>query len=103
MVSKRFRQRSSVLFPEPDGPMMESTSPRQTSREIPFSTSLSWKDLCMSRTRSIYAALFVVFSIMRLHPLEDCRQHRSHDQIKRARDKKRGHVKIPLHDSARNA
>lgn len=35
-----------VDFPEPDGPMMATTSPALISVDIPFSTSFSPKDLC---------------------------------------------------------
>ena len=38
-VSRKDAQRSSVDFPEPDGPMMEMTFPRSTEREISFSTT----------------------------------------------------------------
>ena len=38
-------QRSSVLLPEPLLPMMAITSPRSTSRSMPFSTSFAPKDL----------------------------------------------------------
>ena len=37
--SNRFRQRRKVLLPVPEGPMMEMTSPRCTSRLISCSTS----------------------------------------------------------------
>ena len=31
-------QRTSVLLPEPDGPMMQAVSPRVTCKEIPCNT-----------------------------------------------------------------
>ena len=43
-------QRSSVDLPEPEGPMMQITSPFCTSIDTPFSTSTSPNDLCTSRT-----------------------------------------------------
>ncbi len=39
-------QRSSVDFPEPDGPMMQTTSCRATSKSMPRSTSSLPKLLC---------------------------------------------------------
>src|SRR3954451_2115762 len=42
-------QRSSVLLPEPERPMMATTSPLATSRETPFSTSLAPKLFLTSR------------------------------------------------------
>ena len=46
-------QRISVDLPEPDGPMMQITSPFMTSSETPFSTSRSPKDLCTSLIETI--------------------------------------------------
>ena len=40
--------RSSVDLPEPEGPMMQMTSPFGTSNDTPFSTSTSPNDLCTS-------------------------------------------------------
>jgi hypothetical protein len=37
--SSRFTQRSSVDLPEPDGPMMQTTSPRSTLRSMFLRTS----------------------------------------------------------------
>ena len=34
--SSRFRHRRRVDFPEPEGPMITTTSPRRISRETPF-------------------------------------------------------------------
>ena len=39
-------QRNKVVFPLPDGPMIETTSPRFISILTPFNTSVSLKDLC---------------------------------------------------------
>src|SRR5262245_52629802 len=44
--SRRLQQRSSVDLPEPEGPMMKTSSPCATARSIPFSTSTAPKDLC---------------------------------------------------------
>src|SRR5262245_19238865 len=41
-------QRSKVVLPEPLGPMIDTFSPRATSREMPESTSSSRKRLCRS-------------------------------------------------------
>ena len=41
-------QRRSVDLPEPDGPMMQITSPFITSSEMPFSTSTAPNVLCTS-------------------------------------------------------
>ena len=43
--SSRLQQRSSVDLPEPEGPMMKTSSPCATARSIPFSTSAVPKDL----------------------------------------------------------
>ena len=48
MVLSALMQRISVDLPEPDGPMMQMTSPFMTSSVTPFSTSRSPKDLCTS-------------------------------------------------------
>src|SRR5436305_8819528 len=42
-------QRSSVLLPEPERPMMATTSPLATSSETPFSTSFAPKLFLTSR------------------------------------------------------
>ena len=42
--SSKLMQRSSVDLPEPDAPMMHTTSPRLTSRSMPLSTCRSPKD-----------------------------------------------------------
>ena len=39
MVSRNVAQRRSVDLPEPDGPMMLTTSPFSTDREMSFRTS----------------------------------------------------------------
>jgi len=45
-------QRSSVVLPEPDAPMITTVSPSATSRLTSFSTTLSPKDLVSPRTRT---------------------------------------------------
>src|SRR2546423_15204582 len=57
--SSRLQQRSSVDFPEPDGPMMNTSSPGATARSMPFSTSRVPKDLCsfLTSRMSISGAL----------------------------------------------
>ncbi|STV37692.1 Uncharacterised protein [Klebsiella pneumoniae] len=45
-VSRAFMQRRKVLFPEPDGPMMHTTSCGLISQLMPRSTWLSPKRLC---------------------------------------------------------
>ena len=45
-ISSRFTQRSSVDFPEPDGPMTTCTSPGSRVRSIPFRTWLLPNHLC---------------------------------------------------------
>src|SRR5215813_5938812 len=39
-------QRRNVDFPDPDGPMMQTTWPGCTCRSMPLSTSVDPKDLC---------------------------------------------------------
>src|SRR3954468_14428762 len=54
--SSRLQQRSSVDLPEPDGPMMKTSSPCATARSMPFSTSRVPKDLCRLRTSRMSGA-----------------------------------------------
>ena len=44
MVSRKVAQRKSVDLPEPDGPMMLTTSPLSTLKLMSFSTS--WSPKC---------------------------------------------------------
>ena len=46
-------QRMRVDLPEPDGPMMQITSPFITSNDTPLRTSRSPKDLCTSLSATI--------------------------------------------------
>src|SRR5436190_24140854 len=55
--SSRLQQRSSVDLPEPEGPMMKTSSPWATARSTPFSTSRVPKDLCSALTSRIEAML----------------------------------------------
>src|SRR5438552_12306878 len=55
--SSRLQQRSSVDLPEPEGPMMKTSSPWATARSMPFSTSTVPKDLCSTLTSRIDAML----------------------------------------------
>src|SRR3954463_1693161 len=55
--SSRLQQRSSVDLPEPEGPMMKTSSPCATARSMPFSTSRVPKDLCSPRTSRIAITL----------------------------------------------
>src|SRR3954471_20319858 len=70
--SSRLQQRSSVDLPEPDGPMMKTSSPCATARSMPFSTSRAPKDLCSPRTSRIEIALRALRRIgarvVALHP-----------------------------------
>jgi hypothetical protein len=43
--SSLLQQRSSVLLPDPDGPIIKTNCPFMTSKSMPLSTSLSPKDL----------------------------------------------------------
>ena len=49
-------QRSSVDLPEPEGPMMHTTSPFGTDRSMPRSTSSGPKDFHTCSSRTIGAA-----------------------------------------------
>src|SRR3954468_4157929 len=51
--SSRLQQRSRVDLPEPEGPMMKTSSPCATARSMPFNTSRVPKDLCSARTSRI--------------------------------------------------
>src|SRR3954465_3688773 len=55
--SSRLQQRRSVDLPEPDGPMMNTSSLGATARAMPFSTSRAPKDLCSPRTSRIAIGL----------------------------------------------
>src|SRR3954468_5091031 len=55
--SSRLQQRSRVDLPDPDGPMMKTSSPCATARSMPFSTSRVPKDLCSPRTSRMAIAL----------------------------------------------
>src|SRR4051812_587413 len=57
--SSRLQQRSSVDLPEPDGPMMNTSSPCATARSMPFSTSRVPKDLCSAMTSRMPMWLFL--------------------------------------------
>src|SRR2546423_562644 len=59
--SSRLQQRNSVLLPEPDGPMMNTSSCGATTRSMPRRTSVCPKLLCRPRTwriggRSVFIA-----------------------------------------------
>ena len=53
MVFSALIHRIRVDFPEPDGPIMQMTSPFMTSIETPLSTSRSPNDLCTSRMETM--------------------------------------------------
>src|SRR5665213_2821029 len=48
-------QRRKVVFPDPDGPISTTTSPRVTPSETPFSTSWEPNDFLISVTCTINA------------------------------------------------
>src|SRR5262245_18897425 len=96
-------QRRNVDLPEPDGPMMQVTSPGWTSSDTPLRTSRRPKDLCTPSAltigseamtpepptqtlerrrgqRATRAAAEVALDVV----LAD-RQHRRHDQVPEAR------------------
>src|SRR5258707_15526911 len=58
--SRRLQQRSSVLLPEPDGPMMKTSSCGATARSMPRSTSTPLKLLRRPRTSRIGGAALVI-------------------------------------------
>src|SRR6266704_2066198 len=58
--SRRLQQRSSVLLPDPEGPMMNTSSCGNTSRSIPRSTSRWPKLLRSPRTSRIGGRLEVI-------------------------------------------
>ena len=66
--SSRARQRSSVVFPEPDGPTTHTTSRSETSSETRVSTWLAPKRLVMPSARIRGAVL-----LMSLHKQFLCR------------------------------
>ena len=56
-TSSQFRQRRKVDLPEPDGPMMQTTSPRATLRLTPLITSSAPNDLRISIASTIGSAV----------------------------------------------
>src|SRR5207244_9656176 len=71
-ISSRLQQRSSVLLPEPDGPMMNTVSPARTERSIPFRISLAPKLLRRARMSRISGATLMVLALAALR-LVGCR------------------------------
>jgi hypothetical protein len=51
-ISRALSERSTVVLPEPDGPMSTVTLPAWTSKSIEWSTSWSPKDLASPRTET---------------------------------------------------
>src|SRR5690606_25521419 len=86
-VSSRLMQRRNVDFPDPDGPSMQTTSPRPTSRSIPRRTWWSPNDLWMPSAmtrgeRSVPVAT-------RQPPLEEAltdAEHRHQHEVPETRD-----------------
>ena len=66
--SRRLMERRKVLLPQPDGPMMATTSPFLTEVVMPFSTSLSPKRL---RSPSILIISFILSIVLKLLPFQD--------------------------------
>ncbi|MCY1562420.1 hypothetical protein D9M68_998120 [compost metagenome] len=60
MSSSLFRQRRKVDFPEPDGPITQTTSPSATSALMPLSTWLEPKDFVSSLTEILLGAVSAV-------------------------------------------
>ena len=56
-VSSMLTQRRSVLLPDPDGPMMQTTSPLVTDRSIPRSTWLDPNRLCSDSMRTSWSVI----------------------------------------------
>ncbi|CDN45691.1 hypothetical protein BN871_IM_00030 [Paenibacillus sp. P22] len=75
MSSSRFRQRSKVLLPEPEGPMTQTTSPSWTFRSMPLRTWFVPK-LFLSPVTLILPILDLPF-----HPVGNLRQHRDDDEV----------------------
>src|SRR5690606_4447646 len=111
MISRWFRQRRNVLLPEPEGPIMATTSPLRRVSETPSSTRLSPKDLVMpwasimtsrgSRPGTGTALLFIEFGIAFFHALEEPGQNQGHEQVKDGCHQERGGGEVALNDAAR--
>ena len=101
MVSKWFKQRKSVDLPEPDEPMIATTSDWRTSKFTSLSTSKVPNDLrmcCASIIKSVF-----VDGIAFLHVLEHPSQNQSHDEVKSSGGEKRGDIEVALHNVAGGA
>ena len=88
-------------MPEPEEPMMASTSPRARVRSIPRRTLRSPKDLWMPRILSI-VSLVSVSAIVRLQFFESIGEYSGHGKVEDACNEKGGHVKLALDDGARD-
>src|SRR5574344_886404 len=114
MVSRWFRQRKKVLLPEPDGPMMATTSPRANSRLMPRSTGVLAKRLQMfsarimtsgssAGTAGVWDISGVKTGMAALQVLEDPGQYPRHAQRKtRGHDEGRER-EVALHHAPRHA
>ena len=49
-ISRKLMQRRNVLLPEPEAPIIDTTSPSWAVSETPFNTSKTPKFLCKSST-----------------------------------------------------
>src|SRR4051812_7341073 len=78
-------QRSSVLLPEPDGPMMQTTSDAATVQFTSRSTSNEPKRLLSASTR-------ITASITRLQSSNESRQHQRQQPV-HERD---GQIRLPV-------
>ena len=85
MVSSIVAHRSSVDLPEPEGPMMETTSPSLTEREISFRISTPSKlfFICSICSRILPSSLIVFLHLLLIviQTLLDPFHHRCHDQV----------------------
>ena len=98
MVSKWFKQRNKVDLPEPDEPIIATTSDWRTCKFTSLSTSKVPNDLrmcCASIIKSVF-----VDGIAFLHVLEHPSQNQSHDEVKSGGGDEWGHVEIALHNVA---
>src|SRR5436190_7044422 len=80
-ISSPLMQRSSVLFPPPEGPMTAATSPRATDSDTPPSTRRDPWYFTSWRTSIIDVLLHSCFLELRFHPPRHERQRVTHYKV----------------------
>ena len=79
--SRRFKQRRNVLFPEPDGPMTQTTSPDFMSAVTPLSAWTSPPKVFTKSCTRIKAPLSFTVSQPPLQHFQKLGKYHNHDKI----------------------